>query len=210
MSLDRKPLVTFIVYFLLLIITGYTISYYSNNFPEFNKISSEIWFITFSILTLSFSPIRELITPLFTLKPFKKMTTYIFIGLGLLVPYVLLKLLIKFEILLNRSFIVTHKNGLYDELSLGRVVDATVSAPIWEELFFRGILLFTLMKLLKPFWAIVISSVIFALFHPLYLIVAFVLGIILSIMVYRTKSLLPSMVTHSTWNLYASKLFIYF
>ncbi|TQR19425.1 CPBP family intramembrane glutamic endopeptidase [Psychrobacillus vulpis] len=79
-----------------------------------------------------------------------------------------------------------------------------------RKFFFRGILLFTLSKLIKPVWAIAFSSVIFALFHPMYLIIAFVSGVILSTMTYKTKSLIPSMISYSVWNLYAGKLFLYF
>ncbi|WP_369795238.1 lysostaphin resistance A-like protein [Sporosarcina sp. ZBG7A] len=89
-------------------------------------------------------------------------------------------------------------------------IDILIFSPIWEEAFFRGVLLFILLKFLKPFWAITISSIVFSLFHPLYFVIIFVWGLLLAIMTYKTRSLIPAMITHSTWNLYAGKLILFF
>ena len=199
------------LYFTLLVVTGYLISYWSSNIPSFNLFSSLTWLIVFALLTFTFKPARELIAPLLDFRPLKTPSTYLYILIGLAIPYVLLKIFVHFEVLLNQTLIVYYKNGLLEGLdSYGRLINVMLFAPVWEEIFFRGILLFTLSKLTKPFWAILISSVIFALFHPMYLAISFIIGIVFCILTLKFKSLVPSMVIHSIWNLYAGKLFLYF
>ena len=209
--LNRKISTNVMLYFTLLVVTGYLISYWSSNTPSFNPFSSLTWLIVFSLLTFTFKPARELIAPLLDFRPLKTPSTYLYILIGLAIPYVLLKIFVHFEVLLNQTLIVYYKNGLLEGLdSYGRLINVMLFAPVWEEIFFRGILLFTLSKLTKPFWAILISSVIFALFHPMYLAISFIIGIVFCILTLKFKSLVPSMVIHSIWNLYAGKLFLYF
>lgn len=210
MIFKRNVVVNYVLYFVLLIFTGYAISYSSANFNDFNRIFSLVWLLTFLIVTFSFHAVRDLVIPFLTLAPLKKSLTYIFILTALLLNYILLKMSVEFELLLNHSLIVYYKNGLLKGLDLFGIIDVMIFAPIWEEVFFRGILLFSLSKLVKPFWAIIISSIIFALFHLLYLAISLVAGIVLCNMTLKTKSLLPSMITHSIWNLYTGKLFLYF
>ncbi|MER2060652.1 MAG: CPBP family glutamic-type intramembrane protease [Niallia sp.] len=54
------------------------------------------------------------------------------------------------------------------------IIPKVLLAPIWEELFFRGILLFFLLRYMKPILAISISAIIFAMFHPLYWILTLI------------------------------------
>lgn len=73
-----------------------------------------------------------------------------------------------------------------------------VLAPIIEEIFFRGFLFNGFRQ--KYDWkiALVISSLIFSLFHGQVatLIPTFLLGALFSYMVHRTKSILPGMILH--------------
>lgn len=209
-SLKENIKINYLIYFALLLVTGSFISNLNNNNIQFNNFGSLVWFITFMILTLSFSPIRKLISPLLNFKPMRKPAAYFYIFATLAITFLILKVCVKFKILIDHNLIVLYKNGLLEGRDLFGVIDAILFVPIWEEVFFRGILFLTLAKLLKPFWAIAISSVIFAMFHPLYLITALISGILMALMTFKTKSLLPSMITHSIWNLYTSKLFLYF
>jgi uncharacterized protein len=79
---------------------------------------------------------------------------------------------------------------------------ASIAAPIFEEIMFRGFLLPSLTRYVPVWGAIVISSLVFALAHlslsevlPLA-----ILGIVLGVVYTRSRNLLSSMLLHSLWN----------
>ena len=79
---------------------------------------------------------------------------------------------------------------------------ASVAAPVFEELIFRGFLLPSLTRYLPVWGAIVASSLVFAFAHlsvsevlPLT-----VLGIVLGSVYARSRNLLSSILLHSLWN----------
>ena len=196
-----------LLYTVLLLLTGYGVSYFDSQL--FNGFGTLVWLIIFILLSFSFSSVRSLIVPLITFKPFKNPKTYLYMLVGIIIPYLMLKISVHYEILMDRSLIVYYKNGLLEGLKQYHLIEAVIFAPIWEELLFRGVLLFALLKVVKPIWAVVITSIIFALFHPAYLFISLIAGVVLACIAIRTKSVIPSMVTHSVWNLYTGKLFLY-
>jgi hypothetical protein len=81
-------------------------------------------------------------------------------------------------------------------------ITASIAAPIFEEIMFRGFLLPSLTRYISVWGAILISSLIFAIAHlslsevlPLA-----TLGIILGVVYTRSRNLLSSMFLHSLWN----------
>lgn len=196
------------VYAVLLMLTGFGVSYFNNQL--FNGFGTLIWFTIFLTLSLSFSSVRNLIVPLLNFEPFKSFWTYLYMLVGIIIPYLILKLSVHYEILMDRSLIVSYKNGWLEGFNQLSLIDAVILAPIWEELLFRGVLLFALLKVVKPVWAVVITSVFFSLFHPAYLFLSFIVGVVLACITIKTKSIIPSTAIHSTWNLYAGKLFLFF
>ncbi len=79
---------------------------------------------------------------------------------------------------------------------------AAIAAPLFEEFLFRGFLLPSLTRYLPVWYAIVASSLLFALAHlslsevlPLT-----VLGMVLGIVYTRSRNLLAPMLLHSLWN----------
>lgn len=81
-------------------------------------------------------------------------------------------------------------------------VTASIAAPVFEEILFRGFLLPSLTRYLPVWGAIILSSLIFAVAHlslsevlPLT-----VLGIVLGVVYTRSRNLLSSIVLHSLWN----------
>ncbi|WP_177201248.1 CPBP family intramembrane glutamic endopeptidase [Bacillus sp. OV322] len=199
-----------ITYISILIVFGYLINNLSHISAQLGDYETLLWLITFLLFTFSFSGIRQIITPLINIKFIKRPSSYFYILITLTIPYLLLLLCVHYEILLDETFIFYYKHGLLKGVSIGGIVDAAFLAPIWEEVFFRGVLLFFLLKFTKPVWAISLSSVLFALFHPMYWIITLVSGVLLSITTYKTRSLIPSVISHSLWNLYMAKLFLYF
>ena len=81
-------------------------------------------------------------------------------------------------------------------------ITASVAAPIFEEIMFRGFLLPSLTRYIPVWVAIVMSGLIFAIAHlslsevlPLA-----TLGIILGVVYTRSRNLLAPMLLHSLWN----------
>lgn len=82
------------------------------------------------------------------------------------------------------------------------VVTASIAAPIFEEILFRGFLLPSLTRYLPVWGAIAVSSLLFAIAHfslseilPLA-----ALGMVLGYVYVRSRNLLASMLLHSLWN----------
>jgi membrane protease YdiL (CAAX protease family) len=81
-------------------------------------------------------------------------------------------------------------------------ITASIAAPIFEEIIFRGFLLPSLTRYLSVGNAIVISGLLFAIAHLSLaeILPLMTLGIILGIVYTRSRSLLASMMVHSLWN----------
>jgi membrane protease YdiL (CAAX protease family) len=90
-----------------------------------------------------------------------------------------------------------------DKIALGIFfITASIAAPVFEEIMFRGFLLPSLTRYISVWGAIIISGLIFAIAHlslsevlPLA-----TLGIILGVVYTRSRNLLASMFLHSLWN----------
>ena len=80
----------------------------------------------------------------------------------------------------------------------------SVLAPIWEEFFFRGLLLPALTKALgKPIYGALLSSFVFASIHPqgmLGIPLLMGVGMVLCAVSYQTKSLVSNMILHGLHN----------
>lgn len=81
-------------------------------------------------------------------------------------------------------------------------ITASIAAPIFEEILFRGFLLSSLTRYLPVWGSILVSGLIFAIAHlslsevlPLT-----ILGIILGFVYTRSRNLLASILLHSLWN----------
>ena len=78
-----------------------------------------------------------------------------------------------------------------------------ISAPVLEELIFRGIMLEGLLKKYTPATSIIISSVLFGIAHlnPWQLVSGLIIGIFSGWVYYKTRSLVPSVIIHAAANL---------
>jgi membrane protease YdiL (CAAX protease family) len=81
-------------------------------------------------------------------------------------------------------------------------ITAVIVAPVAEETFFRGFMLQGIGKRLGYTWGTVISSALFALAHisPTNLVPIFILGLMLSWIYYKTKSIWPCIIVHAAYN----------
>jgi uncharacterized protein len=83
------------------------------------------------------------------------------------------------------------------------VLVAVVAAPLGEELLFRGVIYGSLRTRLGPLASATISAVLFSLIHgyePLSSIHVFVLGFTSALIYERSRSLIPCMLAHATYN----------
>ena len=82
------------------------------------------------------------------------------------------------------------------------LISVSVFAPFFEEWLCRGIILRGLLKKVKPAWAIVISALFFGLIHGnlWQAIPAFIIGVILGYVYYKTGSLKLTMLMHCVNN----------
>jgi len=82
------------------------------------------------------------------------------------------------------------------------LISVSIFAPFFEEWLCRGIILRGLLKKVKPAWAIVISAAIFGLIHGnlWQAIPAFIIGVILGYVYYKTGSLKLTMLMHCVNN----------
>lgn len=91
-------------------------------------------------------------------------------------------------------------NSLLERLLL--LLLASVAAPFFEEIFFRGVLFRSFATRWRAVVGIVLSAMVFALVHPLPLgfLPIFVLGTIFAVIANQRGSLLPGMVAHALNN----------
>lgn len=92
------------------------------------------------------------------------------------------------------------------------IITAVICAPIFEEIIFRGIIQKGLInKGVEPKMAIVFASVIFGAVHgnPWQFVGAVLLGCVLGLVYYKTKSLLLPMLLHGFNNLCSTLLITY-
>lgn len=87
------------------------------------------------------------------------------------------------------------------------VIASVLLAPVFEEIFYRGIIMRSLCRVSKRF-AIFASALVFGLIHgnPMQLVLGFVVGIVFGYADIKTDSVIPSMIAHMAIN---AHLYIY-
>jgi membrane protease YdiL (CAAX protease family) len=87
---------------------------------------------------------------------------------------------------------------------VGLILVVTIGAPVFEELFFRGLMLPTLSRSWPVWAAVAVSSAIFGVLHvgqPVPAIAYITLtGAVLAVVRIRTHSLVPCVVAHAVFN----------
>jgi uncharacterized protein len=89
------------------------------------------------------------------------------------------------------------------------VLGVGLAAPVCEEYFFRGVFQRSLMTRLEPSAAIVVSALVFSIFHldPVGFLARFELGVVFGLLAWRSGSVWPGIAAHAANNLFASLLF---
>lgn len=83
------------------------------------------------------------------------------------------------------------------------IVVVVVLAPLFEELFFRGLFYPALRRRLAPASAVVLNGVIFGIIHfqPLFIISLILVGVVLAYLYEKTDSLGAPIIAHALYNL---------
>lgn len=111
---------------------------------------------------------------------------------------------------LYKSFLEQMNSISVDHAAM--VIMVAIFAPLLEEILFRGIILKAMLnKGIKPKKAILFSALIFGAIHgyPWQFLGAFLLGLVLGLVYWKTKSLLMSILLHSFNNFIAAMLIIF-
>ena len=81
------------------------------------------------------------------------------------------------------------------------MMTACILAPLFEEIFFRGLIFRALLSAVKPWQALIGSSLLFMVLHPIEIWpLVFVQGYGLALVYYRTANILVVVWTHALWN----------
>jgi uncharacterized protein len=101
---------------------------------------------------------------------------------------------------------ILNETWLKQFLPLINVISLVVAAPLVEELLFRGFLLSAIAWSKIGFWgAAMITNTVWVSLHLSYpwhaLFMAFVLGVLLSLALWKTGSLWPCILAHGLYNL---------
>ena len=100
------------------------------------------------------------------------------------------------------SMLYERVSAVLDQLTGGPIwasfLVTAIFAPVFEEWMCRGVVLRGLLTKMKPVWAIVISALFFALIHfnPWQSLNAFIIGLVMGYVYYKTGSLWLTMVLH--------------
>jgi membrane protease YdiL (CAAX protease family) len=96
--------------------------------------------------------------------------------------------------------ILKESSGPFDVIALFLL--AAIVGPVFEEVFFRGVIYQSMRRVLPAVWAIPISAFVFSSAHADFngIVPLFVLGCLLAWQLERTRSLVTGSVTHAIWN----------
>lgn len=105
------------------------------------------------------------------------------------------------EPLVNAIPMPTEIKNLFNQFLTNDIytfLTVAIAAPLLEEIIFRGIILNGFLKRYSPTKAIIMSAVMFGIFHlnPWQFIPAFLLGLVIGWLYWKTNSIIPGIVIH--------------
>lgn len=206
---------------LYLLIFGVDLSSANVNAMRLFNVAGQILFILAPAIILAKLVYVENLSPIFRVKlPTKKEVALYVVGLVILIPLLQSFLYVQnfiFQQLAESFSVFESIKGFADDLdklmegSYGLILSAdsifeivfvvlvvSVTPAICEEVFFRGFTQKSLEYSLKPFWAILITSFAFALYHfnPYGLFALTILAAYLGFSAYQSKSILIPIILH--------------
>jgi len=205
----------FVGQIVLPVIFGILSSSLSLNPEKFNLEAKAIYVVvsylaltvsSLSVLYLAIKPFRPLPPDWFRFKLFSPWFLWGLAGYVVALPLVIIVSLLNQLIWQGQGgsnpllTLALESQNTFALISFG--FTASLAAPFFEEIVFRGFLLASLTRYLPVWGAIALSSLIFALAHQNLseVLPLTVLGCVLGFVYTRSKNLLSSMLVHSLWN----------
>lgn len=178
------------------------------NLLEQIQYLSLLEFVAFLITMLIFKSARNYLQRRFQFQVFKQWQTYLYlIGAYFIVYYA--QYLFNYVLEWEQAGSQVDLFGI-DQIGLNflnvslLVITFVVIAPITEEIVFRGLIFGFINDKLGLATALIVSSVIFGLLHPGHHLSTAVIGLVLALLYYRTKSIAVPIVFHMIWNALAT------
>ncbi|MFN6593108.1 lysostaphin resistance A-like protein [Bacillus sp. TD10] len=179
-------------------------------------LDGSFWLIIDAFATLSiiflYKPARHFISGIWDTTVLKKPKTYIYILIGFIVisvsQYITLTLLGIENADQQRNLLSSTniQNSLVQIVIY--ILSVAIITPIKEEIMYRGILYRFLKKKHGFIMGIIVSSILFGFLHVGFPITAMIMGIVFVVLYQKTHSIIPSVILHIFWNLFASILII--
>ncbi|WP_430789492.1 CPBP family intramembrane glutamic endopeptidase [Virgibacillus flavescens] len=148
---------------------------------------------------------RDNVLKSFKWRDFLKAKNILLVLAAVLLIYFLRDILMQIDPFTSRTQKAMAKYNLYlaGSYSMVTTVGILTIIPLWEELFFREVLIGNLGKFI-PVWVCVALSIgVFALGHLNYPLFALVAGLILCIVYILTKSVAATFLIHALWDINA-------
>ena len=165
---------------------------------------------TLVVLIYIFPRSRQLYKKSFDLSVLKKYQTYLLILSAFLTIFFANLIVFDRSLLSTINFLTSSysQTVFLDDLKLVTlIVGIVIIAPVFEELLFRVPISIWLDRRFYYLAVLLISSTLFGMMHSEYPLFGFILGIVLGVIYKLTKSVIPAILVHFLWNLFA--LFYY-
>ncbi|PEJ56545.1 hypothetical protein CN692_17040 [Bacillus sp. AFS002410] len=204
-SISWKQILFFTLIFAFEIFIFYVVPKQSSNVIIYSYLNSALLlFLFFSIVITLFPKIRIYCFQSINLKPLRQLSSYISIAILLMITVFLSYILSKIQVINYISGdIKIIPRSISNIIIYG--INISIFAPIWEELYFRGILFQKLTQKFPLIFSAILSSVIFSLVHTnttiAHHITIFIIGIFLALLYKRTGSLAVPILLHSLINI---------
>ncbi|HEU5139694.1 MAG TPA: type II CAAX endopeptidase family protein [Bacillales bacterium] len=158
----------------------------------------------FGVLTF-FKSVRHYIFSSFSLYPFKRFRTYVYIFLGLIAIYIIPNHLFHLDLKLTWIRLTSHFSAypyVPNWQPIVYLISVCVLIPIYEEALFRGLLFRFFAEKYNIWISLIGTSLIFGSFHTGYVLYAAFMGAVFAGIYQLTKSLVPAMVCHGLFSLF--------
>ena len=213
MRYPKSVLLTFIFYISLGVLGSWILLIpYDSEYSDLLKFSRLIDSIVALIFLML---IFKLINRTDLLKLDKTNAKYYFISIILGIGFVFFQSFLNIIYYQEVSIDIFKFDFTLQQLTFLNILSSILIIPITEELFFRNYLQNELIKYYKPLNAILLSSILFAFIHVNvfsmffefmdfsihHAYIAFFGGIISGFLLYKSKSIGPSIIFHIFWNL---------
>ncbi|WP_188737139.1 CPBP family intramembrane glutamic endopeptidase [Oceanobacillus neutriphilus] len=184
-------------------------SYYL--YPNVFRIISAFLIILISFL---YKPTRKLYTRVLDFSVMKKISTYFWIVLAYLLFYYLNHIFFKYGFFMNEELVSFHSLGIrYTFISFPEfllyLLNSCLLIPIWEELVNRVCAMIFLTRFIPVWSGVIVQAVIFALLHIDKPVLTGFFALISFFLWYKTKSIIPSMILHSLYNIHGGLVTFY-